>query len=158
MSEEPIQLDLARLGDYRLSVLVGELAAPDGLTRIRIDGTGRIEAAQVCADVLVGAEAVTAEIIRDGGRVTDRALGILSREETIDILTQASGIPWTQPVSSRAGVPPEAVTNWTFTTATGEALTLRMWLRDAEQDPVVGPVLRKVAGHVHRIAKGRIFI
>ena len=158
MSEEPIQLDLARLADYRLTVLVGELAAPDGLTRVRIDGTGRIEAAQVFADVLVDAQASTAEINRDGGRVTDRALGVLSREETVDIMTQALRIPWTEPVSSRAGVPPEAVTNWTFITAAGQAHTLRVWLRDAEQDPIVGPVLRKVASHVHRITNGRIFV
>ena len=158
MSEEPIQHDLARLGDYRLTVLVGELTAPDGLTRIRIDGTGRIEAAQVFADVLVGGEAWTAEIIRDGGRVTDRASGILSPEETVHIMTLASRIPWTQPHSSRAGVPPEVVTSWTLVTAAGQALTLRMWLRDAEQDPIVGPVLRKIASHVHRIAEGRIFV
>ena len=157
MPEDRSPLDLARIGEYRLTVLVGEPTAPGGLTRVRLDGTGRIQAEQVFATAPVGPEAQTAEIVRDGGRVTDRASGELRHDEVANILRQASLVPWGQPDPSRSGVPPEAITNWSFRTADGREHTLRMWLRDAEADEAVGPVLRELNRHLLRIAKGTIF-
>lgn len=156
MSEDRTPFDLGRVGEYRLTVLVGEPTAPGGLTRVRLDGTGRIQAEQVFATGHVGAEAQTAEIILDGGQVTDRASGELSRDEVVNIMHQASLVPWAQPFPSRSGIPPEAITNWTFHTANGGQFTLRMWLRDAERDEAVGPVLAELSRHLIRIAKGKI--
>jgi len=157
VSEDRTPLDLARIGEYRLTVLVGEPTAPGGLTRVRLDGTGRIQVEQVFAPAHVGAEAQTAEIIRDGGQVTDRASGTLHQDDVVNIMRQASLVPWEQPGPSRSALPPEAITNWAFHAPEGRDVALRMWLRDAERDEAVGPLLWELNRHLLRIANGKIF-
>ena len=156
MSEDRTPLDLARIGEYRLTVLVGEPTAPGGLTRVRLDGSGRLQAEQIFATAQVGAEVPTGEIVRGGGQVTERASDALRQDEVVNIMRQASVVTWGQPAPSRSAISPEAMTDCAFHTADGQDLTLRMWLRDAERDEALGPLLGELNRHLLRIAKGKI--
>ena len=158
MAEDRSPVDLARLGEYPLTVLVGEPTPPGELTRVRLDGTGRVQVEQVFATAPVGKEAQTAEIVRDGGQVTNRASGDVRPDEVETIMRKAALVPWGQPDPSRSAIAPEAITNWTFRTADGREHSLRMWLRDAERDEAVGPVLRELNRHLLRITKGTILL
>ena len=158
MADDLAPLDLSHLGEYRLTVLVGEATAPGGLTRVRLEGTGRLRADQVFAAGPVKVDADTGEIARQGGQLTDRASGELPPEDVAAIMRNASLMPWGQPIAERAAVRSEAVSDWLFQTPTGAPRVLRMWLRDAERDDTVRCVLAEIDRHLYRITNAKIFL
>jgi hypothetical protein len=158
MSEEYIPFEAARADEYRLTVQVGEPSAPDGLTRVRLDGTGRIEAEQVLAAEQVSPDTRRAEQTSAGEQVTARASGELRRDDVEKLMYQASLFPWGRKFPSRAGIPDEAVTDWTLETTRGQRATLRMWLREAERDQAVSPVLAELRRQLDQMAEGKMYL
>ena len=157
MSEHPASIEREHT-EFRLTVIVGEPASPGGSTRVRVDPAGQLYAEQVFAAGDVSADTQTEEIIGDRGEITDRASGELTAVEAATIFRLVSQLPWGQPPPTRPGVPPEAISNWTLTAANGARLTLRMWLRDAEQHATVGPLLAEINRQLFRIARGAIVL
>lgn len=158
MSEEYIPFEAARADEYRLTVQVGERSAPDGMTRVRLEGTGRMEAEQVLAAQQVGPETRGAEQAAAGEQIVERASGELPRDEVEKLMYQASLFPWGRRFPSRPGIPDEAITDWTLETTRGQRATLRMWLREAERDQAVGPVLEELRRQLGRMAEGRMYL
>jgi hypothetical protein len=164
-----VEVDTDRLSDYQLISDVGNPYEPEGLTRALLSGTGRLVVEQHQAGPTrptEGPEQVAGgyERGRQGeGRppdVTARRAGEydFGVEATKEMITRAADFPWAQPFPTRPGIPSEPVLEWTLQDERGPKLTLTVWLRDAEKDEVMGPVVAAFRHAVERATRGELFL
>ena len=152
MSDDYIAFDRALARDYALGVEVGQPTAPDGVTRVRVDGSGAFEASQYRA---------ADDPQRPGRReepVGDRVTGTISPEDARALLEQASLAPGGTRFPQRPGIPDEAIVVITFERTERERASVKMWLRDAEKDQAVGPLLEQARRHLNDIAGGKLYL
>ncbi len=148
MNDQHLAFDPARAHDYELTVQVGDPTAPDGLTRVRLDGTGRLVAEQIFE------EGHPAEKRPRGRQVT----GELPREEAKDLMRRASQFPWEREFPSRSGIPDEAIVVWHFHQKNKEGPSLKVWLREAESDPLLAPVLAALRKELGRLSQNQLYL
>lgn len=148
MSEQHVTFDAARAHDYELTIQVGDPGAPDGVTRMSLEGTGRFVAEQSFGDER-GPDRAT------GG---ERIAGELPRAEAEGIMRQAARFPWGRAFPSRPGIPDEAIVVWHFHEKNKQGPTLKVWLREAESDPTQAPVLTSLRKGLAGFAKDRLYL
>ncbi len=141
MSVERIIFDPARLQDFELVAEVGDTFSEEGLTRVKLDGNGRLVVEQ------------QREKARGG-----QFQGEIDRQNTESVLRQASQFDWEQRFPSRRGLPDEAVVQWSLRDHQGRTLTVKVWLRDAEKDAAMAPVLAVLRKSVERASDGKLYL
>ncbi len=159
MNNEPLSFDPARADEYELSVRVGSPTAPDGLTRVTLEGTGRFVAEQIFERRLQ--EKVTQERPTEEGDAQERdrrVTGELPRSEAEHLLRMATLFPWERSFPSRPGIPDEAIVVWSFGERGVQRATLRVWLREAESDPALSPVLEALRHNLAQLSHGEIYL
>jgi hypothetical protein len=164
----PIEVDTDRLTDYSLIADVGNPYEPEGLTRANLSGSGRLIVEQHRAtpvayessggrgDVPGGGEQ------RESGKWATKAttageydFGVESAKEMI---VRAAEFPWSRPFPNRPGIPSEPVLQWTLRDGRGPEVTLTVWLRDAEKDRAMAPVVAALRHAVERATRGELFL
>jgi hypothetical protein len=153
MNEMHISFDAAQAEEYRLGVVVGEPAAPDGETRVTLDGGGRFAAEQTQAEGRPEAPAAQKAVAE-----AERVYGEIGAEEAAKLLYQATLFPWGRTFPNRLGIPDEAVVRWTLEGPRGERVTLKVWLGDAEREPALAPVVEGLRSHLRRLSDGRMYL
>jgi hypothetical protein len=158
MSEEFIAFDRAYPQDYSLQVEVGKATSPEGVTRVKVDGTGTIEAEQYIPPADLSARKSElqqkSEVQQSDGKVAGR----ISPDEVSRLMEQASLAPWSSRFPQRLGIPGEAIVVISFQGARGKGASVKMWLRDAEKDAAVGPILEQLRGHLKELAGDKIYL
>jgi len=143
MPTQHVKFDPARLADFELVVEVGDAFSEEGMTRARLDGRGQLTVEQ------------------QYGHAKERTRqfhGELDTEMTQKLLRQASQFVWERGFPSRKCIPDEAIVQWWLHDRQGEALTVKVWLREAEKDPVMAPVLSELRRGVHQASDGGLFL
>lgn len=138
-----VKFDPARLADFELVVEVGDVLSEEGMSRARLNGQGRLTVEQ------------------QRGHEKERARQFhseLDRDTTEKLLRQASQFDWEQSFPSRKGLPDEAIVQWSLHDRQGEAPTVKVWLRDAEKDQVMAPVLAELRRGVQRATDGSVYL
>ena len=155
MSTEYIAFDRDFAPEYVLRVEVGQATAPDGATRVLVDAEGTLEAAQF----RVGAETPKSEAEgrqeREG--TAERVSGNIGPAEAAKLFEQASLAPWGRGFPQRPGIPDQAIVELRFERGQ-RAATVKLWLRGAEKDVVVGPVLEQLRRHLNELSGGPIYL
>jgi hypothetical protein len=158
MSADYIAFDRDFAQEYVLRVEVGQATAPDGATRVQVDGVGTLEAAQYRR----GGEAPNVEPKnreqKEGEGEGERVTGKLAPDEAARLFEQASLAPWGRPFPQRPGIPDEAIVEVRFERARRGGATVKLWLRDAEKDVAVGPILAQLRRHLKELSGGRIYL
>ena len=153
MSAEYIPFDRESAQEYVLQVDVEQPTAPDGVTQVRVEGTGAFEARQYRATVEVPSREPQRPA-SDGERVSGR----ISPEEVSRLMDQASLAPWGTRFPQRPGIPDEAIVVISLQRARRESASVKMWLRDAEKDQAVGPLLEQLREHLNELGGGKIYL
>lgn len=151
MSDERVSFDEARARDYSLRVEVGNASAPDGLTRVHLDGGGRFTAELTFAEPR--AEVPGKEERKRGPAETE-----IAEDQAARVLRQASQFDWDRDFPPRPGIPDEAIVVWTYRVRGTEVATMRAWLRDVEQDPTMTPVLTALREATAELTGGDIYL
>ena len=151
-----IPFDRAFAPEYQLQVSVGEATAPDGITRLRLDGAGTLEAAQLREVVGAGDKERAQARAPEGG--AERVAGKLPPEEAMRLLEQVSFAQWGRPFPQRPGIPDEAIVEVSFGRTGRGAASARLWLRDAEADAAIGPVLAQLRRHLGELSGGKVYL
>lgn len=141
MPAQGIQFDPARLQDFELTVEVGDTFSEDGLTRVRLNGGGRLAVEQ------------QREQERGGEFHTE-----VDRDSMERLLRLAAQFDWQRRFPSRPGLPDEAVVQWSLRDRQGGTATVKVWLRDAEKDQVMAPVLNVLRQGVDRATGGKYYL
>lgn len=157
---------------YELAVEVGHPASPDGQTQLSLDGDGDIEARQLRRyreyvrprDVAESAPEASVEQVAQidvrpaGPDQPDAVRGHIEPERAAGLLAQAVGFPWERRFPSRPGIPDEAVVVLRFGAKGGPVNQVKLWLREAEDDPNVGPVLEELRGVLSELSQDRLYL
>ncbi|MGH2555344.1 MAG: hypothetical protein ACRDHO_06465 [Actinomycetota bacterium] len=163
-----MDIDTDRLPDYRLVADVGNPYEPEGLTRTILSGSGKLVVEQQRAEPgppEQGGEAVGGGADRPEQAKPERPtaarvageydFGVQSAKEMI---VRAADFPWSQPFPTRPGIPSEPVLEWTLRDERGPELKVTVWLRDAEKDESMAPVVAALRHAVERATKGELFL
>lgn len=138
------------LHEYALQLDVGEPASLHGLTRLQLDGYGNVSATDIVAEARQEREAPME-------RSTRSAKGQLDRDATQTLFRRVHEFPWQRPFPSRRGIPDEAIVTWTLTRGSAQQ-QLRMWLGEAEDDPVIAPVLEALRTTLRSISDNQMYL
>ena len=158
MADQRIESAASRPEEYSLVADVGEVASEEGMTRVVLEGTGRFvveEHREQGGDEQRRDEQQRAERGDARGRRYDGELGA---ERARSLLAQAARFGWDRHFPPRPGIPDEAIVRWTLRDASGEVATVRAWLRDAEKDPAMAPVLSALREAVQRATDGALYL
>ena len=159
MSADYIPFDRAFAQEYSLQVEVGNASAPDGVTRVRMDGLGNIAAAQYRrVPDMAGREGKETEQREPKEPESEEVKGEMRAEEAVRLFDQVSLAPWDRRFPQRPGIPDEAIVEVRLQRAGRESATMKMWLRDAEKDVAIGPVLEQLRRRVGELSGGRIYL
>ncbi len=143
MPTQRVKFDPLRLADFELIAEVGDVLSEAGMTRALLDGSGRLTVEQHHEAKAEGVRQFYVE---------------LDRQSTEQLFRQASQFDWERRFPSRKGLPDEAIVQWSLHDRRGEAITVKVWLRDAEKDQVMGPVLVVLRQGVERATDGRLYL
>lgn len=154
MNAERISIDVRGIGEYRLTVEVGDPLSPDGLTRLVLEGHGELHAEQVYA-----------ELSKDqGGEFDDRTgpperacTGKIDKPEAERLLKTASQIQWDRKFPPRPGIPDEAIVEWQLGKSDEPGLSMKTWIQDAEKDPNLGPLFGRLREELARISEDQLY-
>jgi hypothetical protein len=136
----------------RLTVEVGDVSSPDGLTRVVLGATGELYAEHLAA-------ADERKTTAAGEPETTAAYrGRVSEEQSLDLFRRAREFAWGLTFPSRPGIPDEAIVVWRLEHADGETLVLKAWLRDVEKDPAAGPVLMALRRQLAELSHNRLYL
>lgn len=157
MNADYIPFDRAFAREFSLQLQVGNASAPDGVTRVRMDGLGNLAAAQYRRTP----EAADRE--QKGGDEqkepeSEEVKGEVPADEAVRMFDQVSLAPWDSRFPQRPGIPDEAIVEVRLQRAGRESATMKMWLRDAEKDVAIGPVLEQLRRRVGELSGGRIYL
>ena len=141
MPTQQIDFDSARLDDVALVAEVGEPLSDEGLTRVKLTGDGRLIAEQ-----------------QHGEKEGERYSSELSRENAESILREALKFDWETRFPTRRGLPDEAIVTWHLNVPNGNALTAKVWLRDAEKPGPMAVVLSALRKSLDRMTGGKLYL
>jgi hypothetical protein len=145
MSETAIAFDAQRIREYQLRVEVGEPAAPDGLTRVQLDGAGTFLAEHVTDD-------------RDPKARGESLRGEIDPEKARAAIERAARFPWGRAFPTRRGIPDEAIVHWSLVGPDSRGISLKVWLRDAEKDPLIASVLGLLRDALAELSQNRLYL
>ena len=132
--------------DYWMSIDVGDVHSEYGKTAMRLSGTGEIDV----------------EHSRIGGKKKSHKPfekhGKLEYHEPEKLFRQVEQVPWTTKFPPRPGIPDEAIVVWKFGKVDGATQEAKMWLRDAEKNPVVGQLLKGLRQELETLTRNKIFL
>jgi hypothetical protein len=124
-----------------LDVKVGTDASLYGATRLTLERSGRFVLEHI------------------GGRKGRQRIVGEAREflhESVDnIFLRAEAIAWRTPLPTRPGIPDEAAIEWRLRTPDGEERA-EMWLRDAEKEAAIAPLLAELRTLVKSASGGAL--
>jgi hypothetical protein len=162
MSTPHLEYNRSLAPQFDLLLDVGNPASEEGLTRVRLDGDGDFVAQQLFAGTDAQAAAVQALHLDDQKWGTEEQLpavrGRIEPDRAADLLEQAVAFPWDQRFPSRPGIPDEAIVVARFGPKGGPHSTVKLWLREAESDPAVGPVLEELRRVLDEFSHGEIYL
>ena len=141
MSNERFKFDQARLQDFELIVEVGDTLSPEGLTYVALSGNGSLVVEQ--------------RREKETGKKYESRIDV---ETTASLLRKASEFDWERPFPSRPGLPDEAIVQWILRNRNGAAARVKVWLREAEKNPVMAPVLEGLRKNVDRMTDGHLYL
>jgi hypothetical protein len=142
-------------------VEVGNPASPHGQTRLRLDGDGDFVARSVFADAgqVAPVHALDMDDVKWGSDEKLQVVrGRVEAPRAVELLAQAVGFPWDRPFPSRPGIPDEAIVVLRFGPKGGPQSAVKLWLREAEADPVVGPVLKELRRYLEDFSSGQLYL
>lgn len=142
----------AEVTQYHLTLEVGSPLSFHGLTRVRLDGDGSFHADQTQEPE----PALQPNAQRSPTETA--AQGRVSQNDAVDLLRRVHQFPWDRKFPSRPGIPDEAIVVWQLDRAGFEPLVLRVWLREAEDDPVIGPVLTTLRRRLAEFSANRLYL
>lgn len=155
MNETQTAFDPDRATEFEMTLQVGDVASPDGQTRVSLNGDGRFEADET-------REEPSTEGAGDGPKAAaakaEPVVGEVARSEAADILKGVARFPWGRDFPSRPGIPDEAIVVWQFGRKGEPPVTLRIWLREAESDALIGPVLETLRKELARVSGDRMYL
>jgi hypothetical protein len=141
MATQQVEFDLARINDLELIVNVGDQLSEHGLTRVIVDGTGRLAVEQ-----------------QRGRETVEQFSGELNQESAERLFRQILQFDWSQRFPPRPGLPDEAIVEWTLRDSQGSTRTLKVWLRDAEKHGAMAPAFAELRRHVDRLSYGKLYL
>jgi len=141
MPTQEVKFDPVRINDFELVAEVGDPLSEEGLTRVKLSGDGRLTVEQ-----------------QHGKGKGEQFSGEINRENTENLLRQASQFDWGQRFPSRRGLPDEAIVQWYLYDRHGSTMTLKVWLRDAEKHGAMAPVLAILRKSVERVTDGKLYL
>ena len=157
MNADYIPFDRAFAREFSLQLQVGNASAPDGVTRVRMDGLGNLAAAQYRrVPDAAGREPKEGEARNEPE--SEEVKGEVPADEAVRMFDQVSLAPWDRRFPQRPGIPDEAIVEVRLQRAGRESATMKMWLRDAEKDVAIGPVLEQLRRRVGELSGGRIYL
>ena len=161
MADEYLPFDRAFAAEYSLQVEVGQADAPDGVTRVQVDGSGNLEAAQLRNEPRETEPRQQSGRGRKGGKEeegSDQVKGRIPQEEALYLFDQASLAPWGRRFPQRPGIPDEAIVEIRLRRTQREGASVKLWLREAEKDPALAAVLKVLRKHLSELSGGRIYL
>lgn len=160
MADEYLPFDRAFAAEYSLQVEVGQADAPDGVTRVQVDGSGNIEAAQLRNEPGGSEPGEREPKGRKGERKegADQVKGRIPQEEVLYLFDQVSLAPWGRRFPQRPGIPDEAIVEVRLRRERRDGASVKLWLREAEKDPALGPMLKVLRKHLTELSGGRIYL
>ena len=154
------KLEPERLAQTHLIADVGNAFDEDGLTRLDLSGAGElvIELHRAREGV-----APTPGALRDVSRglataVARRFVHDFGREAARDVLVRATHFGWSRRFPPRPGIPSEPVLEWRFVAGDGATWSMKVWLRDAETEPEMGPVVAALRYALESASKGELYL
>jgi hypothetical protein len=141
----------------RVRLEVGSEGSPYGRTEVSLDAGGHVEVRQTggVPDTL---EPRRPGKDRDGERTVGREGEIPAKEarEVLDRIGRAiEQVAARSP--GRTALPDETLVRWELDTPAGPVVN-RTWMEDAEQDPVLGPAVRRLRAAVNEVGGGEIVL
>ena len=166
MADEYMPFDRAFAAEYSLQVEVGQADAPDGVTRVQVDGSGNLEAAQLRNQPGETEAREPEEKGRKGQKSQkdepekgpDQVKGQIPQDEVLYLFDQVSLAPWGRRFPQRQGIPDEAIVEVRLRREKRESASVKLWLREAEKDPALGPMLTLLRKHLTELSGGRIYL
>jgi hypothetical protein len=136
-----------------LQVKAGEPEEDDGQTTLSVERSGRFDLDhEGGSDDVLGEEALARKSEPISGDIRE----LLDRSPD-EVFHLAETVNWDRPFPPRPGIPDEAVLEWVLRTAKGVTIA-KMWLRDAERDDEVAPLLRLLRSVVAEASQNRLFL
>ena len=159
MADEYLPFDRAFAAEYSLQVEVGHADAPDGVTRVQVDGSGNLEAAQLRNEPQTDPRQREGKA-RKGGKEegSDQVKGRIPEDEVLYLFDQASLAPWGRRFPQRPGIPDEAIVEVRLRRERLDGASVKLWLREAEKDHSLGPMLKVLRKHLTELSGGRIYL
>ena len=155
MNNNAVPLDPAGTEDAVLRFEVGDLLSPGGLTRVTLDGKGHFRAEQMSKP---GDYAEDTDRLQEKLGTPDPVEGSVEKGDAAGLIDRAGRFPWGRKFPSRPGIPDEAIVAVQLELPGGASKSLKIWLREAEQDKSVSPVLRVLRDHLSRFSKGKMVL
>ena len=141
MSTQPNPIDSAQTNDFQLVVEVGNIYSEEGLTRVKLDTTGRLLVEQQY----------------DRERI-ESFQGELDPQSTDQLFSELPRFDWDQRFPPRPGLPDEAVVQWLFQEKPGSIRMLKVWIRDAEKPGPMATALVILRRSVERLTDGKLYL
>lgn len=150
MSDEYQPFEPEHLNEYSIDLDVGDPSSLQGLTHVFVQGDGTF----------------TANLVIDNSNGEDKAAmkspernvkGNLEKKAVENIFRQAHQFPWNRQFPSRPGIPDEAIVVWKLKKANSQLL-LKVWLGEAEEDPVLSPVLEELRKTLGELSDNQLFL
>jgi hypothetical protein len=146
-----LKFDIEHPQDYWMSVDVGDKLSEFGKTVIHLTGDGEVsvEHSQV-NHVKEGEEKLSEKPLIKKGK--------LKNFEPEELFRKVEQVPWTTKFPPRPGIPDEAIVIWKFGKRGGDTLETKMWLRDAEKNPIVGELLKGLRQELQLLTNNEIVL
>ena len=141
MSTQSNPIDPEQTNDFQLVVEVGNIYSEEGLTRVKLDTTGRLLIEQ-----------------QHDREQTESFSGELDPESTERIFKELPQFNWDQRFPPRPGLPDEAVVQWFFQEKPGSVSMLKVWIRDAEKPGPMATALTILRRAVERVTDGKLYL
>ena len=143
MPNNGFKFDQAKARDWELIADVGNILAPEGLTHVLLSGSGNLLVEE-----------------RHEKETGHKYEGRIDEGTSVGLLKNASQFDWERRFPPRPGLPDEAIVEWTLRSREeGEGVaTVKVWLRDAEKDRIMAPVLEELRRNVDRLTDGKLFL
>lgn len=145
MNNQDFSFDVDKLNDYKLYLESGERTSPDGQTRVVLHGSGYLKAEQVKEQPENRGKKVPVSI---EGEIEDAG----------EVFKQAENFDWQRKFPSRPGIPDEAIVTWTVEYQDEKIATVKIWLREAEEDDRFKVVLNRLKNVVGKLSDNQIYI
>ncbi|TCS73847.1 hypothetical protein EDC61_10169 [Sulfuritortus calidifontis] len=147
-NQRPI-FDKTHPENYQITIEVGDMLSEHGLTRMTLAGDGHVTAEWL--GKIRGA-------VETAKQLPTHYTGTLKHHDPIDLLLKASQFNWDRKFPSRPGIPDEAIVVWQFGEKGAPGAEVKVWLREAEKDPLMGPLLQGLREELADLSDNHIYL